>query len=525
MTFWYWYLLSAAALSFAGYVTLNIFFTMLLAVFVHAQARFLAPGNRWVSALKAAVAAALALALLWRESFLPSASTLLAFLANPATRPSLEYLAEFLRQSLNLPMLAAGLALFAAVYLAARKKPVHLVFWVYLVLVTAWIMQPRQGIAGLGGDTPETFFAKESSRAVDFSRLAQTAPPFDVILLHVCSLSWKDIKDSRADFVPFLSGFDYVFTSFSSATGYSKLAAMRVLKSPCGQVPSSRIFAASPAGCYLMDDLRANGYKTYTMFSHDGKYDDFIGEVQKYGHADAPLGVAGLPVEYHMFDGTVLYSDKAALEKFWQARQASNAPRAALYYNTVNLHIGTHRADGTGPKDDAAAYKERLGEFSKDLEEFFSVIEKSGRNAVVILVPEHGAALTGTKMQAKDVREIPLPPIAAVPAAVKLIGKGFYAESGPQVITKPASLQALAWLLAEFLRHNPFSKEARKPAAITAEVPVTGFFAENYDSAVMKADLGYIFKVKGGDWAPLPAYAGIPAGTIPAPGDFARAGK
>lgn len=524
MNFWYWYLLAAAALSFTGYITLNIFLCGVLAVLVHLQARLLAAKGRLPAGLAAAVTAALALALLWRESFLPSSSTLISFLANPATRPSPEFIINFLLQSVNIPMLAAGLALFAAVFFAARKKPVHLFFAVYLLLVTAWVMQPKQGIAG-GGDTPEAFFARESSRVTDFPRSAPTPPPFDVIILHICSLSWKDVKDSRSDLLPFLSGFDYVFTNFSSATGYSKPAAMRVFKSPCGQVPSSRIFENAPPGCYLMDDLRGSGFKTYTMLSHDGKYDDYTGEIQKYGHADKPLGLDGLPVEYHMFDGTLLYSDKAALEKFWKVRQAVGAPRAALYYNTVNLHIGTHRADGSGPKDDAEAYKARLAEMTAQFDAFFAVIEKSGRNAVVVLVPEHGAALTGTKMQPKDVREIPLPPIAAVPAAVKLIGKGFYAESGPRVITKPASLQALAWLLAEFLRHNPYTKDARKPGTIAAEIPVTGFFAENYDSAVMKADLGYIFKVKGGAWAPLPAYAGIPDGTIPEPGDFKRAAR
>jgi hypothetical protein len=38
----------------------------------------------------------------------------------------------------------------------------------------------------------------------------------------------------------------------------------------------------------------------------------------------------------------------------------------------------------------------------------------------------------------------------------------------------------------------------------------------------MKAGLGHIYKAKGGSWAPLPAYAGIPDGTIPEPGDFRR---
>jgi hypothetical protein len=74
-----------------------------------------------------------------------------------------------------------------------------------------------------------------------------------------------------------------------------------------------------------MDDLRCSCFKTYPMLSHNGIHDDYIGEIQKYGHADKPLGINGQPVEYHMFDGTPLYSDKAALEKFWKARQPAGA--------------------------------------------------------------------------------------------------------------------------------------------------------------------------------------------------------
>ena len=524
MNFWYWYVLAVSALSLAGYITINILLTLLLAVLVHVQFQIAASDKRFLNILKVSVIAAAALALLWRESFLPPASTIISFLADPATRPTAEYLAEFLRQSLNIPMLAAALALFAAVCVLSRKRNVRFIAAVYIILAGAWIMQPKQPVA-LGAGTPEAFFKSESGRVVDFPAPAAAAKPFDIIILHICSLSWKDISDSGYDIKPFFSKFDYIFTDFSSASGYSKLATLHVLKSPCGQVPAARIFDDAPAGCYLMDDLRRSGYKTYTMFSHDGKYDDFETEVQQYGHADKALGIAGLTAAYHMFDGTLLYSDKAALDKFWKVRQASKAPRAAVYYNTVNLHIGTHKTGGYRGPDDAASYKERLAEMTGELDGFFAEVEKSGRSAVVVFVPEHGAALTGTKMQAKDVREIPLPPITIVPAAVKLIGKAFYAADKPQVITRPSSLQALAWLLAEFLRHDPYTREARKPETVAAEIPQTGFLAENYNAAVMRAGSGYIYRQKGGDWKPLPAYALIPPGTIPAPGDFKRSAK
>ncbi len=476
--------------------------------------------------LKAAASAAAALALLWRESYLPPVSKLISFLADPVTRPSNQYLLEFIRQSVNFHMLAVAILGLAAIIVASRKRPLVLVTSAYLLLVTAWIMQPKQTVPDLGSESPEAFYQKERDRIVNFSAPEKNSPLFDVLILHICSLSWEDIKDSGSDFMPFLSKFDYVFTNFSAGCSYSGPAALRVLKSSCGQLPHPLLYADSPPGCYLMDNLRASGFKTYTMFSHDGKYADFFSSIQKYGHADAPIGADGLPVEYTMFDGTQLYADGAALDKFWKTRLASNVPRAALYYNTANLHIGTHQPGIDRGPDDAASYRQRLNRMTAQLEGFFSEIEKSGRKAVVILVPEHGAALSDTKMQAKDVREIPLPGIATLPVAVKLIGKGFYRDNqGPQVITKPASLQAMAWMIAEFLRYNPFTGSARKPDIIAAEIPGTDFMAENENAAVFRAGLGYIYRQKAGKWSPLPAYATIPPGTIPSPQDFRRTNR
>ena len=42
-------------------------------------------------------------------------------------------------------------------------------------------------------------------------------------------------------------------------------------------------------------------------------------------------------------------------------------------------------------------------------------LEASGRRAVVVLVPEHGAALRGDSAQIAGLREIPTPAITLVP--------------------------------------------------------------------------------------------------------------
>ena len=521
MVFWYWYVLSASALSFFGYITLDAILTSVLAIIVHLLFHFAGSKTRTIQKLKVIVVAMAAMMLLWHESYLPPVSTLVSFLTDPQTRPSTEYLLEFIRQSLNMSMLLAGSILFAVTMAVSRKKPLLLTLCVYFILTAAWITQPSQNLAAMASASPESFYANERSRRVEFRTPDKDSPPFDILILHICSLSWQDLKDADANLIPFFSKFDYVFTNFSAACSYSGPAALRVLKAPCGQLPHPLLYTDAPDGCYLMDNLRNDGFTPYTMFSHDGKYADFRVNVQKYGHAPAPMDLSGLPVAYRMFDGDTMYADNAALLKFWKARIDSAAPRAALYYNTANLHIGTHEPGVARGPDDVASYRQRLSTMTAQLEEFFSEIEKSGRNAVVIFVPEHGAALSGTKMQAKDVREIPLPGIATVPVAVKIIGKSFYSDSGkPQVITKPTSMLALGWLLADFLRNNPYTPDARKPETVAAEIPGTEFMAENANAAVMRVGLGYIYNQKGQKWAPLPASAGMPPGVLPSPQDF-----
>lgn len=588
MIFWYWYLAAAAALTFAGYITPDPVPLAALAALVHLHSRYLAPRGRTAAALGAAAAAGGALVLLWRGSFLPPPSTVIKFLADPKTRPSARYMLEFAWQSADLYMLACGALLFALVFFGYRRKPLPLALSVYLVLASACALHPQrksvvldpggtqeageyptdaagnplpkrtasvpgpvpldpfyakassweEGSPGVpapaarpardpadrGSASPKAFYKKESGRMVEFSKPANGSPPFDIIILHICSLSWKDIRDSGADLLPFFSRFDYVFTNFSSACSYSGPSALRVLKSPCGQVPHPALYNDAPAGCYLMDKLRESGFKTFTMASHDGAYGDFSVNSRKYGHADPPLGIEGLPAVYRMFSGTRMCQDDAALDRYWKVRTGSKAERAAVYYNTANLHMGTSKPGASLGADAVAAYRERLELTVKQLESFFSEVERSGRNAVVFLAPEHGAALTGTKMQARDVRDIPLPPIVTVPAAVKLIGKNPYSgAAGPQVITKPASFFALAWLISEFLRDNPFSAEARRPETVAAEAPATGFLAEDENAAVMKIGDGYVYRLKEEKWFPLPAYAEIPPGTIPSPQDFRRA--
>ncbi|WP_350563795.1 cellulose biosynthesis protein BcsG, partial [Psychrobacter sp. CAL346-MNA-CIBAN-0220] len=68
------------------------------------------------------------------------------------------------------------------------------------------------------------------------------------------------------------------------------------------------------------------------------------------------------------------------------------------------------------------SYPVRQQNLFSDINQFIKNLEKRGRNVMLMLVPEHGAALQGDKVQFAGLREIPSPSIVTVPAAIKFIG-------------------------------------------------------------------------------------------------------
>ncbi len=56
-----------------------------------------------------------------------------------------------------------------------------------------------------------------------------------------------------------------------------------------------------------------------------------------------------------------------------------------------------------------------------DLDNFFTELEKSGRKVMVVVVPEHGGALKGDKMQVSGLRDIPSPSITERPDGGKIL--------------------------------------------------------------------------------------------------------
>src|SRR5207247_4595080 len=127
-----------------------------------------------------------------------------------------------------------------------------------------------------------------------------SAPPFDVIFLHVCSLSWDDVKAMGLENHPLWQRFDIVMTRFNSAASYSGPAAIRINRATCGQSSHTDLYSPAPANCYLMSSLQQASFDPQILLNHDGHFDDFLKTVQAQGAANqTPLPISGLPVPQH----------------------------------------------------------------------------------------------------------------------------------------------------------------------------------------------------------------------------------
>jgi cellulose synthase operon protein YhjU len=269
-----------------------------------------------------------------------------------------------------------------------------------------------------------------------------------------------------------------------------------------------------PATCFLYESLKGVGYQNYVVMSHDGKYGNYTEDIRKNGMADATFMLPEkMPTQAIFFDESKMYSDLEMLKKWLAARNASNAPRAALYFNSVNLHAGSHWVDEKKwwARDAREQYQDFASFLLHGMKQFTDLLEKQNRNVVMVFVPEHGRALNPTPMQGKDLRDIPLPGITRVPLGIKLFGPGFRKPPQQVVVDKPTSYLAVSWLLARFVEKNPFGPGADSPEDLMRRIPATDFVSDHSGTTIVELDGEYFMnqQEKSKEWIKLtPAQLG-----------------
>ncbi|HEX8961996.1 MAG TPA: cellulose biosynthesis protein BcsG [Rhodocyclaceae bacterium] len=470
--------------------------------------------DRW-RRMRSVAAWPVAVALLYFDSWLPPFRRALSQ-ANLLTNFSFDYLVELADRFVSLPVVAAlALTLAAYLILARWLRFSVLVMGALLALAVNDGLQASRSRAERAGmahaaqaDDKDallrSFFAAESARRVAMHAPAPGAAPFDVIIVQVCSLSWDDLRAVGQDSHPLWQQFDLLLTRFNSASAYSGPAAIRILRAPCGQQAHGDLYNPAPAPCYLMGSLQQAGLEPALALNHNGKFDDFLKFVraQRGLEKTVPLALDGLAEAQHSFDGSPIYDDADVLGRWLEARRKSPAARVALFYNTISLHDGNKLA-GQASGASLDTYGPRVKRLLDDLQGFVQSLERSGRRAVLVVVPEHGAAIRGDRMQVAGLREIPSPAITLVPVGIKVIGGH---RSDAQVrVDEPTSYLAVAEVISRMVARSPFAGGSFSAAEYADALPVTSFVAQNEDAAVMETGGRYFLKVGKEDWAPYAA--------------------
>ena len=490
---------------------------------------------RWphyLPALRRAVALPVALTLLYHDSFLPPIARLFSQ-AGLISDFSLGYMIELVGRFISLPVLALMAIAFVMLVLARRFIRVGVVVLTILLAlaVSRWPQEavaPAQ-LAGApgraarmpagamhlteGGSNIEldrilrAFYADEARRVVQLPRPDAAALPFDLLFIHVCSLSWDDMEAAGMQLHPLWRSFDIVFRHFNAAAAYSGPAAVRLNRATCGQSSNDGLYAPAAEQCYLMPSLKRAGFDINFAMNHDGHFDDFLPLVRQQGVQAPPLSLNNLPVALRSFDDSAIYDDAAVLERWRALRATSAAPRTALYYNTITLHDG-NRLTGTAGAgiSSAQSYKLRLTKLFNEMEALMASLAAGPRRTVVVLIPEHGAAVRGDRMQIAGLREIPTPAITTVPVGIRVIEPGSTAEHETTYVDTDTSFLALSRLVARMLEKSPFGPTPFDAKAYVKDLPTTRFVAEN-QSVVMQVDKRTFWREDRSHWRPYVAEA------------------
>lgn len=503
MGFWIFYFFAKFFLYLKQYIAFHFFSNLALAIYAFVVPLVLRryAQSRVAVRLYEALGAGFAFWVLWNDAYFPDLKTAATFVISTETRPTLTYALTFLTGYWN-PTVFGILTLLLIVGIAiARLRPA---IWPVILVAIIGIGAKDYATRPKSIDDEVTHFYEAQLRPSHTTRFVASsndARPFDIVLLHVCSMSWDDLNRVEMQNDPFLSRFDFLLTRFNTVTSYSNPAAIRLLRSTCGQTPHVDLYKPVSDECYLLESLRRAGYETHTVFNHDGELTKTMeSDIQRWAKANAPEDRSKLKLEATSFDNSPLYSNFEALDSWLKNRESSSAKRSALYYNTVTLHGGAHLAEDKQwwKRKRADIYRELSIRLFADFSKFFDRLERSKRDTLVILVAEHGAALAATRIQASDLRDIPLPSITQVPVGVRFIRAGEKPTPKSRRFDTPTSYQTIASVIQLALM-KPASNEVIENPPIVE----TPFLAENEHARIFVHQGQPFFQNKDSAWNPL----------------------
>jgi cellulose synthase operon protein YhjU len=511
MVLWSFFFISKVILHYRGHLQFDGFLNVLLglyAILPWAASRSVGleiRKNSRIPILHGAFGVVLGFMLLWHDTFFPPMKSLYRYLSDPVTRPANDFIFQFVMNYWNPLVFVILLGLYWICRISSKRWNLAPAVALVVAATTAHGTLTRSAVR-TDLALPSVSVSGVGSGAVTLDSPGKKGAPFDVLILQVCSLSTEDLAHTGMSGHHFFEGFDLRFSNFNTATSYSTPAALRLLQALCGQARHEVLFQGVPAPCMLLEGLRSAGYRTATVFNHEGKPSDKMAkELVTYAKADLPMPISGLSPKEVYYDKSPVYGNFDVLEKWWKQRLASADPRVALYFNTVSLHVGNHLAHDSRPwwkQEKSATYRELLEKTLSDFDRFFRLLEESNRDVLVIMVSEHGAALAGSEIQGPDLRDIPLPKLTLVPMGVKLIGKG-WKRSAPVRIEDLVSYSVIPRVINLATQHH--SRGESFSASEFFGISESRFFAENADAATLIRDQELFYQGKDRVWKSLPA--------------------
>lgn len=485
--------------------------------------------------LRHALSIPIGIALFWHDTWLPGLQTLLSQ-GGQLAGFSADYLLDLTTRFINWQMVGGAFVLLVLYLFIAQWIRVTVVVSLFLLWVNvvnlagpAFSLLPTQEtappaaanvtpaakketVSGMEETLPPTsanltahlnaFYDSEKQRITPFpNALPADAAPFDILVINICSLAWSDIEFARLREHPLWQHFDVVLNNYNSATGYSGPAGIRLLRASCGQSSHSDLYKPADERCYLFDNLAKLGFKQQLMLDHPGVFGGYLQELREDGNLQAPLmSQAGIKPELTSFDGEPVFNDAQLMQRWLDDRQKSSDTRSATFYNLIPLHDGTRDLGSSK----TAAWQPRAKLLFDQLDEFLTNLEKSGRRVMVLVVPEHGAALEGDRMQMSGLRDIPSPSITHVPVGIKFVGMKAPHAGKPLDVSTPTSLLAVSELISRVVDGQVFNAANVNMATLTADLPQTPVISENDNAVVMMYQGKPWIRLNGGDWVAYP---------------------
>lgn len=496
---WNVYFFIKIYLFFTGIIDFNFWCNAILFFYISIAPKLIS--NRVISNILIGI---FAIALLYYDSYLPPFTSLINQV-NTILEFDNRYLLELVTRFIDVSYVIAALGV-CLVYSIVRKylriTVIILLTIVYIALSqkTASVAQAIEPNKGIGATTQsldhqlntfkQDFFVEQSKQQTHLAADIHDTERFDILFISVCSLSRDDLKLAELDHHPLFERFDITFSHYNSATSYSGPALVRLLRAGCGQVSHSDLFQpAQNQACYLFENLQNLGFSADVAMNHNGAFDNFSQLVRENARIDHPIKHYDELSPYQIaFDGSPVQRDVEVLENLISDTPSdTTAKNNILLYNTISLHDG-NRIVNSDNSSSLVSYKKRLQNLLDDLDAIYQQIEHSGRNIVVVFIPEHGSGLRGDKVQIAGIREIPSPAIVDIPVGITLFGDTLNKNFEPITISQPSSHLALGQFISNIIDTNTFGNNNIDIDLLTTNLPATPVVAQNASVTMITKD-------------------------------------